>query len=106
MNNITIIGIDLAKRVFHAHGAHADGSVAFRKRMARSQVLPFLARQPTCVVAMEACASAHEWGRAIQELGHEVRLIPPSYVKPYVKLCSPSHNLTNHEVPIMRRNAA
>lgn len=85
MNTVTIIGIDLAKRVFHAHGAHADGSVAFRKRMGRSQVLPFLARQQTCVVAMEACASAHEWGRAIRDLGHEVRLIPPSYVKPYVK---------------------
>ena len=85
MSNITIIGIDLAKRVFHAHGAHIDGSVAFRKRLTRSQVLPFLAAQPTCVVAMEACASAHEWGRAIQELGHDVRLIPPSYVKPYVK---------------------
>jgi transposase len=85
MNNVTIIGIDLAKRIFHAHGAHIDGSVAFRKRLTRSQVLPFLASQPTCMVAMEACASAHEWGRAIQELGHDVRLIPPSYVKPYVK---------------------
>jgi hypothetical protein len=60
MNTVTIIGIDLAKRVFYAHGAYADGSVAFRKRMARSQVLPFLARRPTCVVAMEACASDYE----------------------------------------------
>lgn len=85
MNNVTIIGIDLAKRVFHAHGAYIDGSVAFRKRLSRAQVLPFLATQASCVVAMEACASAHEWGRAIQQLGHDVRLIPPSYVKPYVK---------------------
>jgi transposase len=85
MNNVTIIGIDLAKRVFHAHGAHIDGSVAFRKRLTRAQMLPFLSAQPRCVVAMEACASAHEWGRAIQQLGHDVRLIPPSYVKPYVK---------------------
>lgn len=85
MSNVTIIGIDLAKRVFHAHGAHIDGSVAFRKRLTRAQVMPFLAAQPTCVVAMEACASAHEWGRSIQGLGHDVRLIPPSYVKPYVK---------------------
>jgi transposase len=53
--------------------------------LTRSQVLPFFAEQPTCVVAMEACGSAHEWGRAIQELGHDVRLIPPTYVKPYVK---------------------
>lgn len=59
MSNVTIIGIDLAKRVFHAHGAHIDGSVAFRKRLTRAQVMPFLAAQPTCVVAMEACASAH-----------------------------------------------
>jgi transposase len=85
MNKVTIIGIDLAKRVFHAHGAAADGSVVFRKRLTRAQVLPFLAGRPRCVVAMEACASAHEWGRAIQELGHDVRLIPPTYVKPYVK---------------------
>jgi transposase len=85
MSTVTIIGIDLAKRVFHAHGATADGSVAFRRRLTRAQVLPFLARHPRCVVAMEACASAHEWGRAICELGHDVRLIPPSYVKPYVK---------------------
>jgi transposase len=85
MSNVTIIGIDLAKRIFHAHGACSDGSVAFRKRLTHAQVLPFLAKQPACVVAMEACASAHEWGRAIQELGHDVRLIPPAYVKPYVK---------------------
>ena len=85
MNDVNIIGLDLAKRVFHAHGARADGSVAFRKKLARSQVLAFFADQPRCIVAMEACASAHEWGRAISELGHEVRLIPPAYVKPYVK---------------------
>ncbi|SFR21501.1 hypothetical protein SAMN04244569_04654, partial [Paracoccus denitrificans] len=58
MNNATIIGIDLAKRVFHAHGAHIDGSVAFRKRLTRAQMLPFLSAQPRCVVVMEACASA------------------------------------------------
>ncbi len=58
MDNVTIIGIDLAKRVFHAHGARADGCVAFRKRLTRAQLLPFLSAQPSCVVAMEACASA------------------------------------------------
>ena len=85
MNAVTIIGVDLAKRVFHAHGSHSDGSVAFRKRLSRSQVLTFFAKQPRCTVAMEACATAHEWGRAIGELGHEIRLIPPAYVKPFVK---------------------
>jgi transposase len=85
MNDVTIIGVDLAKRVFHAHGSHSDGSVAFRKRLSRSQVLTFFAKQPRCTVAMEACATAHEWGRAIGELGHEIRLIPPAYVKPFVK---------------------
>ncbi|HJU31556.1 MAG TPA: IS110 family transposase [Hyphomicrobiaceae bacterium] len=85
MDEVTIIGIDLAKRVFQLHGAGADGRLAFRKRLSRAQVLPFLARQPRCVVAMEACATAHFWGREIGELGHEVRLIPPIYVKPFVK---------------------
>lgn len=85
MDEITIIGLDLAKRVFQAHGAYRDGRTAFRKKLSRSQLVPFLANQPRCVVAMEACASAHFWGRAVRELGHEVRLIPPIYVKPFVK---------------------
>jgi transposase len=66
---VAIIGIDLAKRVFQAHGARADGSVAFRKRLSRSQVLPFLQKQPRCIVAVEACGSAHQWGRAVLGLG-------------------------------------
>ena len=85
MEQVSIIGIDLAKRVFQAHGAAADGSVVFRKKLSRSQFLAFLAAQPSCTVAMEACATAHGWGREIGELGHEVRLIPPIYVKPFVK---------------------
>ncbi|MFQ8434078.1 IS110 family transposase [Amaricoccus sp. W119] len=85
MNEATIIGIDLAKRVFQLHGAGADGRVLYRKTLSRSQVLRFLAGQPRCVVAMEACATAHSWGRLIAELGYEVRLIPPIYVKPFVK---------------------
>ena len=85
MEQVSIIGIDLAKRSFQLHGARADGSVAFRKKLSREKVLAFVASQPRCVVAMEACASAHYWGRELGELGHEVRLIPPIYVKPFVK---------------------
>ncbi len=85
MEGVYIIGIDLAKNSFQLHGARADGSVAFRKKLGRAGLLNFLAKQPRCVVAMEACAGAHRWGREIAKLGHEVRLAPPAYVKPYVK---------------------
>ena len=82
MSEVTIIGIDLAKRVFQLHGARADGSVVFRKKLSRGQLLVFFAQQPNCVVAMEACATAHGWGRELEKLGHSVRLIPPVHVKP------------------------
>jgi len=74
--------------------------------LSRGKLLDFFAAQPACLIAMEACGGAHHWARELTQLGHEVRLIPPAYVKPFVKLCSPRHNFTNHEVPIMRRNAA
>ena len=85
MEQVHIIGIDLAKHGFQLHGARADGSVAFRKKLTRGKVPGFLASQPRCLIAMEACASAHYWGREIGKLGHEVKLMPPVYVKPYVK---------------------
>lgn len=85
MTEVSIIGLDLAKRVFQVHGARADGSISFRRKLSRSQLLSFLSGQAHCVVAMEACATAHYWARTINELGHEVRLIPPAYVKPFVK---------------------
>ena len=83
MEQVNIIGIDLAKRSFQLHGARADGSVAFRRKVSREKFLYFLAALPRCVVAMEACASAHHWGREIMRLGHDVRLVPPIYVKPF-----------------------
>ncbi len=83
MNEVSIIGLDLAKNVFQAHGAGIDGSVIFRRKLSRAQLLKFMSEQPPCVV--EACASAHYWGRAISDLGHDIRLIPPAYVKPFVK---------------------
>ena len=85
MEEVSIIGIDLAKRSFQVHGAKADGSVAYRRKLSRGKLLSFFASQPPCSVAMEACASAHYWGREIAALGHEVRLVPPIYVKPFVK---------------------
>ena len=85
MEGVYIIGIDLAKNSFQLHGARADGSVAYRRKLGRAGLVNFLAKQPRCVVAMEACAGAHYWGRVIGRLGHEVKLLPPAYVKPYVK---------------------
>lgn len=85
MNEITVIGLDLAKNIFQLHGANADGKVVLRKKLSRGTMLECFEHLPSCVVAMEACASAHYWGREISKLGHSVRLINPSYVKPFVK---------------------
>jgi transposase len=85
VGEVSTIGLDLAKTVFQAHGADAAGGVVFRKKLRRDQVLAFFASQLPCLVAMEACASSHYWAREVAALGHETRLIPPAYVKPFVK---------------------
>ena len=85
MNQVSTVGLDLAKHIFQLHGADSAGAVVFRKKLRRGQLLAFLATLPPCTVAMEACGSAHYWGREITKLGHTVRLIPPAYVKPFVK---------------------
>ena len=85
MSEITVIGLDLAKHVFQVHGADPDGRPVLRRRLRRGQVLEFFATLSPCLIGMEACAGSHYWGRELQALGHEVRLIPPQYVKPYVK---------------------
>ena len=84
MSEITAIGLDIAKRVFVAHGADASGNGILRKKMHREEVLTFFAELPPCLVGIEACATAHYWAREIAALGHDTRLIPPSYVKAYV----------------------
>jgi transposase len=85
MGEVSMIGLDLAKNFIQAHGADATGKVLFRKKLRRSQLLPFLAEQPACVVAMEACAGAHHVGREAHKFGHEAKLMPAHYVKPFAK---------------------
>src|SRR4051794_41969300 len=85
MNPVSTVGLDLAKHIFQLHGADSAGAVVFRQKLRRGQLLAFLATLPLCTVAMEACGSAHDWGREIAKLGHTVRLISPAYVKPFVK---------------------
>ena len=85
METAVTIGLDLGKSVFQVHGVDAGGAVVVQRRLTRSRLLQFFAKQPACLVGMEACAAAHHWGRELGKLGHTVRLMPPSYVKPYVK---------------------
>jgi transposase len=85
MEQRTSIGIDLAKNVFQIHGVDARGAIILKRKLRRGQVLEFFARRERCLVGMEACAGAHYWARELQKLGHEVRIMPPAYVKPYVK---------------------
>src|SRR5882724_5947759 len=85
MQTITTIGFDIAKSVFQVHGVDAAGEVVIRRQLKRRYVLAFFEKLPPCLVGIEACASSHYWSRELQVLGHTVRLMPPAYVKPYVK---------------------
>ena len=85
MQEVAVVGLDLAKDVFQVHGVDASGIVVMRKQLRRSQVLPFFEGLSRCLVGIEACASAHHRGRKLMAIGHEVRLMPPAYVKAYVK---------------------
>src|SRR5260370_42537709 len=82
---VTTVGLDLAKNVFQIHAVDGRGKVVVRKQLKRDQVAPFFAKLEPCLVGMEACASAHHWARKLQGFGHNVRLIAPQFVKPYVK---------------------
>jgi len=83
--DVVTVGVDLAKNVFQVHAIGADGTVLVRRQLRRGEVVKFFSSLPPCLVGMEACASAHHWGRELLALGHDVRLMPPAYVKPYVK---------------------
>jgi transposase len=85
MQTVTTIGLDIAKSVFQVHGVDAAGQVVIRRQLKRRYVVAFFQKLPPCLVGIEACASSHYWSRELQALGHSVRLMPPAYVKPYVK---------------------
>ena len=85
MGEVSTIGLDIAKSVFQVHGVDIDGAVMIRKRISRAKVLECFAALPSCLVGIEACPSAHHWSRQLQVLGHTVKLMPPSYVKAYLK---------------------
>jgi transposase len=85
MEKVTTIGLDIAKSVFQVHGVNADGEVVVRRQLTRARMLPFFAKLPRCLVGIEACNNSHYWARELTALGHDVKLMPAQYVKPYVK---------------------
>ena len=119
MQSISTIGLDIAKSVFQVHGVDAAGQVVVRRQLKRRHVLSFFQKLPPCLVGIEACASSHHWSRELQAFGHTVRLMPPAYVKPYVKrqkndatdaeaICEaatrPNMRFVAHEVPSLPRS--
>jgi len=113
MEQIRIVGLDIAKSVFQVHGVDGEGEVAVRRRLKRSRVLPYFASLEPCRIGIEACATAHFWARELGALGHDVKLMPPAYVKPYVKrqkndaadaeaICEAVTRLTMRFVPVKK----
>jgi len=82
---VSTLGIDLAKNVFQLHGVDHTGRIVFRKKLKRAQLVPFINQLPPCLIGMEACSSSHHFARVFSQFGHQVKLMPPQYVKPYVK---------------------
>ena len=99
MQTVTTIGLDIAKSVFQVHGIDAEGKVVIRRQLKRRYVLAFFQKLAPCLVGIEACASSHHWSRELKGLGHTVRLMPPAYVKPYVKR-------QKNDMPLMQRPSA
>ncbi len=85
MGEVSTIGLDIAKSVFQIHGVDAEGAVVIRKRIGRAKLLGFFSELPRCLIGIEACPTAHHWSRELQALGHAVKLMPPSYVKAYLR---------------------
>jgi len=100
---VSVIGIDIAKRVFQLHGVDDHGRTVLRKRLTRATFLMEMATHPACVVGMEAGSGAHHWGRCLAEMGHDVRLMPPQYVRPYVK--GNKHDASDAEAAAKRCSA-
>ena len=103
--HVTFVGLDLAKNVLPAHVVTNDGDVVFNRSLQRGQVHGFLETLPPCVVGIEACGTSHHWPREIAQIGHEVRLIPPAYVKPYMKRGKPDaiDAAAIYDVPLRHR---
>jgi len=84
MGEVVSVGLDIAKSVFQVHGVDAEGQVVVQRKLTRTKLVTFFEKLPPCRVGIEACAAAHHWGRRLTELGHKVKLMPPSYAKPYL----------------------
>src|SRR3989454_9142437 len=97
---MSVLGIDIAKRVFHAVGMDERGKIVLRKRLSRHDLLPFLAQLPPVRIGMEACGGAHDWARRFREHGHEVKLMAPQFVKPYVKSNKNGFFLNFGDIPL------